>query len=916
MSDTFFNKQPTISDDENMVYTMGGLDGLPTDAPATPTVPTTQAEQPEAPSYLSRIMPDINFGDFIGSAGQLAQLFPGTQVKPSYQPGLTDLTFTRGYYGPQEDVMPTGFGTESAGTLFWSPQRYQMPAPTFQTQQPREQDDDERQRRENEAILQTALGMDWSGAYNDYLNRLEAENQDINISNVFTPTNVNYQTQSQWQQQSQGGGQTQRQDQDDSDSTDYSLDDILSNLPTSSVVSTLIGGNGNDTISKTVDTVKGGQGNDSINLDDQTIDFDIGFQDEDTVDGGSTVTTIIGGDGNDTVDGGSKTLTESQKTVSKIYDSLFERTADDEGRDYWASKLDAGTPIDELLRQIAGSATEADKGRISQGEVSQVLGELRTTEEQREANEQTVKDAYERLLNRSDIDQEGLDYWTTQLNLGKTSTDLLRDMTSGAQGTDAQTAANTNVVDNLYKELLGRDADPAGLEYYRSQLAAGASPDEVARNIISGARAGEEASKISQEEIDRYFKQPEDTSTPTPQNAVDEFLNSLTPERLQQIQDSSYEYGQLARELQDEARQYVNGMILTPGITPEQLREGFIKNVIVGRPDLLETLVGQSALDQHTMEYYDGEGSGTRTGTNTRSLADEIAKRASDPDYIRAALSIAGIFGEGSGGDSGSGATAEEAILSGGGSALVTFGRSLLNGEDTDKAIANAATSAAVNAALYFGGPYVQAAYFLDKILAKEFGYDSPIQEGIGWFARMTEKGAGWVIDKASEIFGDVGDFVGDIGSFLGSLGIDLGGISLAEGGLVDLPSETSYNYADYYGGLSQMPQLSLDEVQPEMAFAGGGLIPLVGGGKIARGPGGGLDDLIPTSIDGRRAAALSDGEFVIPADVVSMMGDGSSNAGAKRLYDMVRQVRQVKTGTSKQAGPLPVGKILERTMK
>ena len=921
MSDTFFNKQPTISDDENMVYTMGGLDGLPTDAPATPTVPTTQVEQPEAPSYLSRIMPDINFGDFIGSAGQLAQLFPGTQVKPSYQPGLTDLTFTRGYYGPQEDVMPSGFGTESAGTLFWSPQRYQMPAPTFQTQQPREQDDEERQRRENEAILQTALGMDWSGAYNDYLNRLEAENQDINISNVFTPTNVNYQTQSQWQQQSQGGGQTQRQDQDDSDSTDYSLDDILSNLPTSSVVSTLIGGNGNDTISKTVDTVKGGKVNDSINLDDQTIDFDIGFRDEDTVDGGSTVTTIIGGDGNDTIDGGdgnttiiggngndtvTKTLTDSQKTVSKIYDSLFERTADDEGRDYWASKLDAGTPIDELLRQIAGSATEADKGRISQGEVSQVLGELRTTEAQRAANEQTVKDAYERLLNRSDIDQEGLDYWTTQLNLGKTSTELLRDMVSGAQGTDAQTAVNTNVVDNLYKELLGRDADPAGLEYYRSQLAAGASPDEVAQNIISGARAGEEASKISQEEIDRYFKQPE-TSTPT-QNTVDSLVNSLNTQSLEALYSSSQEGQQTVSEIKDLARQWTAGMILTPGMTPEQFRDGFIKELSASRPDLFTKMVGDNIANQYTMEYYSGEGGTTSTGTDVRGLADEIVKRANDPDYVKAAIQLASIFA-GGGTDSGA------AGIGGQGAGLMALAESLINGDDAAKTFSNVSTSIATAAILQATGPIGQTIYVLDSILSKELGYDSPIQDAISYFADLTEKSAGWVIDGVSNIFGDVGDFVGDIGSFLGSIGIDLGGISLAEGGLVDLPSETSYNYADYYGGLSQMPQLSLDEVQP-MAFAGGGLIPLVGGGKVARGPGGGLDDLIPTSIDGRRAAALSDGEFVIPADVVSMMGDGSSNAGAKRLYDMVRQVRQVKTGTSKQAGPLPVGKILERTMK
>lgn len=102
---------------------------------------------------------------------------------------------------------------------------------------------------------------------------------------------------------------------------------------------------------------------------------------------------------------------------------------------------------------------------------------------------------------------------------------------------------------------------------------------------------------------------------------------------------------------------------------------------------------------------------------------------------------------------------------------------------------------------------------------------------------------------------------------------------------------------------------------EDEMLFAGGGLVPLAGGGKIAIGPGGGLDDLIPTSINGRQAAALSDGEFVIPADVVSMMGDGSSNAGARRLYDLVRQVRDSKTGTERQAGPLPVGEILKRTL-
>lgn len=132
-------------------------------------------------------------------------------------------------------------------------------------------------------------------------------------------------------------------------------------------------------------------------------------------------------------------------------------------------------------------------------------------------------------------------------------------------------------------------------------------------------------------------------------------------------------------------------------------------------------------------------------------------------------------------------------------------------------------------------------------------------------------------------------------------------------------PSTASSDYGSPggFGGAKRGGLATPDGFKgPEKFAQGGTVLELQGGGKIAVGPGGGLDDLIPTSINGRRAAALSDGEFVVPADVVSMMGDGSSNAGARRLYDLVRQIREAKTGTSRQAGPLPVGEILKRTMR
>jgi hypothetical protein len=75
--------------------------------------------------------------------------------------------------------------------------------------------------------------------------------------------------------------------------------------------------------------------------------------------------------------------------------------------------------------------------------------------------------------------------------------------------------------------------------------------------------------------------------------------------------------------------------------------------------------------------------------------------------------------------------------------------------------------------------------------------------------------------------------------------------------------------------------------------------------GRRVQGPGTGLDDSIP--------ARLSQGEYVIPADVVSMMGDGSTEAGGQKLDELLARVRMHKTGTKKQAPALPMGKVMGR---
>lgn len=99
--------------------------------------------------------------------------------------------------------------------------------------------------------------------------------------------------------------------------------------------------------------------------------------------------------------------------------------------------------------------------------------------------------------------------------------------------------------------------------------------------------------------------------------------------------------------------------------------------------------------------------------------------------------------------------------------------------------------------------------------------------------------------------------------------------------------------------------------------MAGGGLADLTphyaAGGKLLHGDGDGMSDDIPAVITGHKPqrAALADGEFVIPADVVSHLGNGSTNAGAKRLYSMMDKVRRARTGNPNQGKQINSSKFM-----
>lgn len=153
-----------------------------------------------------------------------------------------------------------------------------------------------------------------------------------------------------------------------------------------------------------------------------------------------------------------------------------------------------------------------------------------------------------------------------------------------------------------------------------------------------------------------------------------------------------------------------------------------------------------------------------------------------------------------------------------------------------------------------------------------------------------------------------------------GLMGLSQGGYSFdrqddeqgyAEGGY-KRPKARSLTGEGFYKFAQDRKDSSM-EASVEQNFAKGGLgaasksLPP----RFLEGAGDGMSDSIKASIGGVQEARLADGEFVVPADVVSHLGNGSSKAGAKKLYAMMDKIRKARTGRERQAPEVNAAKYM-----
>jgi hypothetical protein len=174
------------------------------------------------------------------------------------------------------------------------------------------------------------------------------------------------------------------------------------------------------------------------------------------------------------------------------------------------------------------------------------------------------------------------------------------------------------------------------------------------------------------------------------------------------------------------------------------------------------------------------------------------------------------------------------------------------------------------------------------------------------------------------EPMGDVGMAAGGIAAYNKGGNLKMKTMSLGEGIARDTDPDTAglgaYEAAKkrvekQYSAASlkanKMPKADMDRLGQIKVMAEGGLGGYSDGGRMLKGPGDGMSDSIPATIGKKQPARLADGEFVVPADVVSHLGNGSTDAGAKKLYAMMDKIRKARTGKKKQAPAVKADKYM-----
>jgi len=682
-------------------------------------------------------------------------------------------------------------------------------------------------------------------------------------------------------------------------------------------------------------------------------------------------------------------------SVEDLYTQILGREGEKAGLDFWRQGF--GDTIDANEIASFRNAAQAEIAKRTPVEQQILAPNLVNTTGAAAPAPATVSSLYTDILGRSG-EQTGVDYWQNQFGPTIDANELaqfktaaqaeidarpktaattggldtlaaannITNVTTGATGAATSLADAQSMVNNMYLNVLGRNADPEGLKFWSSAIASGRSPESIYQDFLASARANTEL--VREDQIkDKTFADATKgytgyTSADTT-NIVDEWVrNTLGREptaadKAQQWYKDAYTsmrtQGQ-AKGLYDQFLGYaktelpkviadrikeIDAELRAKGLTDADLllQTGKTKQQLASEGiDLSRNLIGASqlsplgaradlnlkaALKNLTPITNTSDGSVVaRTVTNPYGNATNPGDITFNPDGTRTITP--NIPYRPYGGFPGM-ASVRDAYTQGGGRLGYI--------PDTPKTIEefneryNTLTGGSAQAMDYLTGktkysatPSTETGEVMKPYAESVLGRPLDVSTKRVLFDPKTKKyknnpdyipvsytAEGKKVyglsgkDIASQLPGM--DAKSDSEKWMKDNNVTYAQIAEALG--ISL-AEAKKRYPAKAAAATAVDNTSYGKEGGLMAMAGGGMagqFDLGGysdGGRLLRGPGDGVSDSIPATIGNKRPARLADGEFVVPARIVSELGNGSTEAGARKLYAMMDRVQRARRGT------------------
>ena len=539
----------------------------------------------------------------------------------------------------------------------------------------------------------------------------------------------------------------------------------------------------------------------------------------------------------------------------------------------------------------------------------------------------SIEDLYKTYAGRGS-DPSGLQYWQQQfgdtidpneVNVFKTAVAEARGL--GTEPVDVSRSQANTLVENMYRNVLNRDAEQSGLNYWADMIQTSNDPTKVYNDFLASAKAGTELGKFNMGYEQAVTPFQGYTSADTGSNA-DEWVRNVLGREVTAADRNQQWYKDMAGvTTTQEAKDAYSDFLRSTGATTDlDWMAASQLNPLVRPRTTPQTFAPEGTTNPYGNATNPGDQTFNPDGsitvqpnipgrpyggfTGMGQVRDAYTAGGGSLGYVNPAPKTMEEFNQRFNKQTGDSLAAYNYLMGKGANPIKSGVGEIMRPYSEAVRGIPAAEGRPTQKFIYQNGKYVENPNY------RPMSYNSKGERMVGMTSSEVIKGVQGITDPAA-LFDFVTDNRISEAQLAAALGIPIAEARarIAAGKKSKQPLVPDYDPSSISmganGGLMGMAAGGYAVGGGLGALAGGGpasqynLGSYSDGGRLLRGPGDGVSDSIPATIGDKQPARLADGEFVVPARIVSELGNGSTEAGARKLYAMMDRVQKARGKTT-----------------